>query len=78
MQKVASCGIDLQGLAGSVVDEEGGWQDAYLQSAGLRLAGGSDEILLNIIAERVLRLPPEPRVDKDLAFRDIPTGPPSK
>ena len=76
-QQVASYGIDLQGLAGSVMDEEGGWQDAYLQSAGLRLAGGSDEILLNIIAERVLRLPPEPRVDKNLAFREIPTGPPS-
>ena len=32
----------------------------------------------NILAERVLRLPPEPRLDKDNAFRDIPTGPPTK
>jgi alkylation response protein AidB-like acyl-CoA dehydrogenase len=77
-QQVASCGIDLQGLAGSVVVEESGWQEAYLEAPGLRLAGGSDETLLNIMAERVLRLPPEPRMDKDLAFRDIPTGPPDK
>jgi len=44
----------------------------------MRVAGGTDEILKNIIAERVLRLPPEFRLDKDIAFRDIPTGPPKK
>ena len=33
---------------------------------------------LNVIAERVLGLPPEMRVDKDKPFRDVPTGPPSK
>jgi acyl-CoA dehydrogenase len=76
-QHMASLGIEILGPTGAVVDEEGGWQEAYLSAPGMRLAGGSDEILLNIIAERVLGLPPEPRVDKGIAFRDIPTGPPS-
>jgi hypothetical protein len=56
---------------------EGAWQEAYLSSPGLRIAGGTDEIMRNIIAERVLRLPPEMRVDKKIAFREVPTGPPS-
>ena len=46
----------------------------FLYTPGLRIAGGSDEILRNIIAERVLGLPGDIRVDRDTAFSDIPTG----
>jgi alkylation response protein AidB-like acyl-CoA dehydrogenase len=77
-QEVASLGIELQGLAGSAGGGERSWQDAYLAAPGIRIAGGTDEIMRNIIAERVLRLPPEPRIDKQIAFRDVPSGPPNK
>ena len=50
------------------------FEEALLYSPALRLAGGTDEIMKNIIAERVLGLPQDPRADKGVAFRDIPTG----
>jgi alkylation response protein AidB-like acyl-CoA dehydrogenase len=52
----------------------GAFQHRFLWAPGLRLGGGTDEIMKNIIAERVLGLPGEPRVDKDVPFRDIPRG----
>jgi alkylation response protein AidB-like acyl-CoA dehydrogenase len=44
----------------------------YLRAKGNSIEGGTSEILCNIIAERVLGLPPEIRVDKDVAWRDLP------
>ena len=48
------------------------WGEHVLGAPGYRIAGGSDETQRNIIGERVLGLPGEPRVDKDIAWRDIP------
>ena len=79
LQDIASYGMDLMGEAGMVVDDDlveawGMFQSALLSSPSARIAGGSDEILKNIIAERVLGLPADIRVDKNRAFNTVPTG----
>lgn len=52
----------------------GAFQHRFLWAPGLRLGGGTDEIMKNIIAERVLGLPGDIRVDKAVPFREIPSG----
>ena len=49
------------------------FQTGFFYAAGLRIAGGSDEILRNIIAERVLGLPGDIRVDRDKPFSEVPS-----
>lgn len=50
------------------------WAEFVLGVPGMRIAGGTDEVMRNILGERVLGLPGEPRVDKDLPWKDVPRG----
>ncbi|GIU93499.1 MAG: acyl-CoA dehydrogenase [Acidimicrobiia bacterium] len=49
-------------------------QMSFLRSRANSIEGGTTEILKNVLGERVLGLPGEPRVDKDLPWREIPRG----
>lgn len=68
--------IAVQGAAGVMAGDdaplEGGWQAYFLGLPGIRVGGGTDDIQRNIIGERVLGLPGEPRIDKDLPFSEVP------
>lgn len=43
----------------------------YLRAKGNSIEGGTSEILRNIVSERVLKMPSEPRVDKDIPWRKV-------
>ena len=78
-QNLTEKALDLLGPQGLMDDPEeafmeGQFQHRFLWAPGLRLGGGTDEIMKNIIAERVLGLPGDIRVDKAVPFREIPTG----
>lgn len=77
LQDISSFGLELMELGGLITDESldesmQQFQQGYLSAPGLRIAGGTDEILRNIIAERVLGLPGDIRVDKGVPFNEVP------
>ncbi|MED5444896.1 MAG: acyl-CoA dehydrogenase family protein [Pseudomonadota bacterium] len=77
LQGIGSYGMDLMDMGGILVDRDGqddSFYGAWLSAPGLRIAGGTDEILRNIIAERVLGLPGDVRVDKSIPFTEVPQG----
>ena len=78
LQEIAGFGLDLMGMAAGQQDStmplDGLFEEALFYAPALRIAGGTDEVLRNIIAERVLGLPADMRADKDIPFKDIPSG----
>lgn len=69
----ARLGLDLLG-AGGVLDEgeDAKWVRRFLWSPAHRIGGGTDEVNRNIVAERALGLPGEPRTDDTLPWNQVP------
>ncbi|HAP77446.1 MAG TPA: dehydrogenase [Acidimicrobiaceae bacterium] len=65
-------GPDL--IANQKGDKAEQWGRTLLTSFSSNIAGGTDEIQKNIIGDRVLGLPREPMVDKDVPFRELRVG----
>jgi alkylation response protein AidB-like acyl-CoA dehydrogenase len=57
--------------AEAMLDPTGEWQTMFLTAPSLSIRGGTDEIQRNIIAERVLGLPRDVRVDRDVPFNEL-------
>jgi alkylation response protein AidB-like acyl-CoA dehydrogenase len=71
IKKLASLGMTAEGAEATVgSDDPDEWETMFLMSPSLSIRGGTDEIQHNILGERVLGLPPEPRVDKDKPFSE--------
>ncbi|MDX3846580.1 acyl-CoA dehydrogenase family protein [Streptomyces europaeiscabiei] len=82
-QEISGLEVELRGEEGLLYDDwtmrrpelvdfvgrDAGYR--YLRSKGNSIEGGTTEVLLNIVAERVLGLPSEPRTDKDVAWKDL-------
>ena len=86
-QQLTGLDLELRGEEGLRYEDGDGWamvrpehvdfggRDAvyrYLRAKGNSIEGGTSEILRNIVAERVLGLPGEHRVDKDVSWKEIP------
>jgi alkylation response protein AidB-like acyl-CoA dehydrogenase len=81
-QDISALEVELQGADGLTYDDwsmrRSGSSDyargagyRYLRAKGNSIEGGTSEILRNIIADRVLRLPSEPRTDTNVPWKDL-------
>lgn len=85
-QRISSLQLELEGLGGLTMpegyplarDEEargyGSAARSYLATQASTIAGGTSHVMRNIIAERILRMPADFRVDKGIPWEEIPRG----
>lgn len=77
-QEMVAFALELMEQASVVWDESSKenrfFQDAFMFLPAMRLAGGTDEVQANIVAESVLGLPREHRADKGVPFNELPIG----
>jgi alkylation response protein AidB-like acyl-CoA dehydrogenase len=59
-------------------DPTAGVGEAYLSRQIGEIGGGTTEMARNVVSERVLGMPRERTLDRDVAFRDVPKGPPAR
>jgi alkylation response protein AidB-like acyl-CoA dehydrogenase len=71
-------GIAIAGPGGQAWDStrppDGRWAQSVMSAPASRIAGGTDEVQRNIIGERVLGLPKDPQVDREIPFRELKVG----
>jgi alkylation response protein AidB-like acyl-CoA dehydrogenase len=74
-QALQNLSLDLEGMNGIAHDPTDHWAEAsvygFLRIRSATIAGGTSELQRNILGERVLGLPREPSVDRDIPWRDI-------
>jgi alkylation response protein AidB-like acyl-CoA dehydrogenase len=67
--------LALEGARGMMLHGDapygGFWQQTFMSQWGVRIGGGTEQVQRNVIGERVLGLPPEPRPDKTVPFREL-------
>lgn len=75
LQKMSGLSMEVRGLSGIAYEPDDTLPlqiaDDYLWAIVMRLAGGADEVLRNQLAERVLGMPAELRLDKDVPFNEL-------
>ncbi|MBA2607324.1 MAG: acyl-CoA dehydrogenase family protein [Actinobacteria bacterium] len=75
VERNGNLGVDVEGAAGMLsgadAPDDGLWQQQFLTQWAMRIGGGTDEVQRNVVGERVLGLPAEPRPDKYAPFREL-------
>ena len=68
---IAATDLGADVVGPDALDTDSDWSYLISFLPGLKSAGGTEQVLRNTIGERVLGLPPEPRLDKGVPFSEL-------